>query len=349
MTIEVELVEDVDAWRRGVPGTVMQIDQDELTEAPWVFASSAGAQSVFDALRARFGRRLDEVADIFVGVQSSADDIYFVVPEDVTQTEVAFTDKNGRRWTIEREATRPALVDRSLNPYEAEPVPDRVAVWPYDIEQRDASRLRARILDPDELRHRFPQTFEYLSDHRAALEGRSVSPNPGDSFYAYGRSQSLTKMDDPKIIVRVLSVPLAPQYVWDPNGLIVPGGGSGPYYLMRSIDPTYPPEVLIALMSHPAIDALVIASARTFRGGYAVHSKQSLQSVPVPDFDVETQERLVDLVAEMQRLSVDLRDETDSMRTGAIESRRTFLRGQVEEAVSGVLGLTDEDLQHFAA
>ena len=348
--IEVEFVEDVDAWRQGEAGSVVHVEQEKLSEAPWVFAMSTSTQKIFDDLERRFEGRLLDVADIFVGVQSSADDVLFVIPETVTKEgEVAFKDKGGRRWKIAREATRPALLDRSLSPYEAEPIPDRMAVWPYDIEEQTSGRLRAKLVPPDCFEQRFPKAFKYLTYHRDALANRSVSPDPGDSFYAYGRSQSLAKMEDPKIIVRVLSVPLAPQYVWDPKGLVVPGGGSGPYYLMRSKDDSYPPEVLIALLSHPVIDAFVIAGARTFRGGYAVHSKQSLQSTPVPVFDDTARDRLTSLVTEMQRLSVESRGETDSMRRSSIESRRTFLRGQVEDVVTASLGLDEDDILHFSA
>ena len=346
--IEVEFVENLDAWRHGAPGSIVHIEQEELRDDPWVFAMSTSAQAIFDSLEDRLECRLLDVVDIFVGVQSSADDIFFIFPDAGSgEREVTFIDKDGRRWEIEREVTKPALVDRSLSPYEAEPVPDRLAVWPYDIEEQNSGRPRAKLIPPNRLEKQFPKAFEYLNHHRAALLGRSVSPDPGDSFYAYGRSQSLTKMKDPKIIVRALSVALAPQYVWDPNGLIVPGGGSGPYYLMRSKDDSYPPEVLIALMSHPVIDALVIAGARTFRGGYAVHSKQSLQSTPVPVVDNSTREELTSLVTEMQRLSVELRGEGDSLRRSSIESRRTFLRGKVEEVVTASLGLGEDDILHF--
>lgn len=348
--IEVEFVEDLSAWKEGERGSIQQVDQNELGRDPWVFASSASGQKVFEELHARFDRRLPDVADIFVGVQSSADDIFFVVPdESTTESEVVFTDTNGQRWTIERDATQPALVDRSLMPYEAEPVPDRAAIWPYEIEQPEGRRARARVIPPEEMEARFPRTMAYLEHHRSALEDRSVSPDPGDSFYAYGRSQSLTKMSDPKIVVRVLSVPLAPQFAWDPNGLIVPGGGSGPYYLMRSSSDEYPPELLIALLSHPVIDSLVIAGARTFRGGYAVHSKQSLQNAAVPQFSDEVRSQIVNLVQEMQSLSVELRDETDTMRRASIKSRRAYLRGRVEDCVSATLELSQEDLQYFTA
>lgn len=348
--IEVEFVEDVDAWRQGNTGSMIRIDQSEISAGPWIFAMSTGAQKIFTDLENRFDSRLHDVADIFVGVQSSADDVLFVIPEAVTEEGyVAFTDKGGRRWNIEREALRPALLDRSLSPYEAEPIPDRMAVWPYDIEEQKSGRLRAKLIGPDCFEQRFPRAFEYLACHRDVLSNRSVSPDPGTSFYAYGRSQSLAKMDGPKIIVRVLSLPLVPQYVWDPNGLIVPGGGSGPYYLIRSKNDSYPPAVLIAFLSHPVIDAFVVAGARTFRGGYSVHSKQSLKSTPIPVFDDDVRQLLTSLVTEMQQLSMEWRVETDSMRRSSIESRRSFLRGQVEDAVTATLGLGKEDLQHFTA
>lgn len=347
--IELEFVEDLAAWRGGLGGSsVIHVNQEELTEHPWGFATSTSRQKIFDELGNRFVTRLSDVADIFVGVQSSADKILFVNPKSAsTSSSVIFDDVNGREWAIERAATLPALVDRSLEPYEAQPVPDRVAIWPYTIETTATGRSRAQPMPPDELAVQYPRAAEYLEQHRATLCARHM-PDPGAAFYAYGRTQSLTKMESPKIIVRVLSLPLSPQYAWDPDGLVVPGGGSGPYYLIRPKDERFPPEVIIALMSHPVIDALVIAGARSFRGGYAVHSKQSLQRTPVPIFGQAAVDRLTELVRELHNLVVALRTESDSLRSSSMRSRRTWLRARVEQEVAQALGLSQEDLEHFA-
>lgn len=346
---ELELVEDLSSWvRRAGGSSVVHVDQAKLSSAPWRFAAtSKSRQRVFDDLAERCTTRLIDVADIFVGVQSSADKIFFVKPKPARSTSdvVVFDDSDGREWSIEREMTRPALVDRSLEPYEARPVPDTVAIWPYRIVDRGA-RARAVPISPQELAAQYPRAMSYLQHNRGALLARGM-PNPGETFYVYGRTQSLTKMTAPKIIVRVLSRPLSPQYAWDPDGLIVPGGGSGPYYLIRPKSDSPSAEVLIALMSHPVIDAFVIAGARPFRGGYMVHSKQSLQDAPVPFFEQSEAERLVELVREMHDLSIALRSETDSVLVNSMRSRRTWLRGEVEDIVGRTLGLSERDLEHF--
>jgi hypothetical protein len=98
-----------------------------------------------------------------------------------------------------------------------------------------------------------------------------VTPDQGDAFWAYGRSQSLTKLDEPKLIVRVLS--LAPQYMLDTDGLVTPGGGDGgPYYLVRP-EPSCPEHVKLGetvsyadLMSASGVGWLIQATVGSFGG-----------------------------------------------------------------------------------
>lgn len=82
----------------------------------------------------------------------------------------------------------------------------------------------------------YPHCLDYLIARREALEGRNVVGGAADErqFYQYGRSQSLTKFDTPKIILPVLS--REPRYAYDVFNMIITGGGNGPYYMIRAKD-----------------------------------------------------------------------------------------------------------------
>ena len=221
-------------------------------------------------------------------------------------------------------------------------------IWPYEILPAAGGATRAQVIQPADLRKRFPLAADYLERHRVALESRSVSPDPGEAFYAFGRTQSLTKMDEPKIVVRVLSLPHNPQYVLDPDGLVVPGGGSGPYYLIRTRDTSeFPHEYLIAVLSHPVIDGLVTRSARVFRGGYLVHSRQTLSTVPVPQATESERNAICDMIGELHDLATRARRETDAVIQDSIGSRRGVLRSQIEDRISELLGLSEDELRLF--
>ncbi|HBF3136013.1 TPA: hypothetical protein KKQ22_004693, partial [Shigella sonnei] len=139
--------------------------------------------------------------------------------------------------------------------------------------------------------------------HRNKLQNlRNVSPNPGDAYWAYGRSQSLGKLTDPKLIARVLS--LTPQYALDTDGFVVPGGGDGgPYYLLRpQAGCEYSIDVIQAIVSHPAVDLFVAVNGKKYRGSYASHRKAFLTNVPVPPLSKDQQASIAERVQELRQL-----------------------------------------------
>lgn len=337
--VPITTVNDLASWRAGTPAHLQQKPRADLGRDPWTHSDDeALVRSIYE----RCPRVIADIAEVFVGVQTSADDIYLVQPTpESTADTVVFVDVSGQRREVERTLTRPAIRDRTLIPYDCDPVPDAVALFPYEID-RTGRRPRAVVLDDGALTSGYPKAADYFAAHEVRLKDRSISPDPGDNYWAYGRSQSLTKLEAPKIIVRVLS--LEPQYALDTQGLVVPGGGDGgPYYLLRPTDAwQHPIEVLIALLSHPIIDAIVATEGRHYRGGYFVHRKAFLVKLPVPDFPSAAADRITDLVQEMHGHIRTLRGETDSEIIGTTRARIAWLRSEVEDLVSAALGLSVE-------
>lgn len=336
-------VGDVARWRDDPVAETRTIPADDLTAAPWSFGTDQ-AQEVFDRLLDQHETRLRDVADIFVGVQTSADDVFLISPSSVGTETIQF-EQAGVNWEVERAICRPALRDRTLLPYDGKPSPDAWAIFPYEIDY-EPQRPRALVIPPERMARDYPLTWSYLSAHREELEARSISPSTPETWYRYGRSQSLTKLDGDKIIVRVLS--LVPQYNWDPDGLLVPGGGDGgPYYLLRPRPGGPAPlHFLIALLSHPCIDAMVwAAGGRAYRGGYFPHRKAFLEDVPVPL-------RPAEQVAGIDRATQQLVDSTMRYRQEAdpdvrivLERDRATQRARIEGQVSELLGLSADDLR----
>lgn len=336
-------VEDLGSWRADPALGTRTISADELGAANWSFGTEE-AQAVFAGLRDRHESRLADVADIFVGVQTSADDVFFLAPEAVEGDTIQFA-KGDARWEIEKAICRPALRDRTLLPYDGKPDPDAWAIFPYEIDE-GGKRPQAKVISPERMQADFPLAWRYLSAHREELEDRNISPSTPETWYRYGRSQSLTKLDGEKIIVRVLSV--IPQYNWDPDGLLVPGGGDGgPYYLLRPhADSGVPAMFLIALLSHPSIDAMVSdAGERVYRGGYFPHRKAFLEDVPVP---LQDPDRITEIAAATQELvdtTIRFRHETDPSVRIALERDRAQQRAGIEEWVSDLLGLSADEVR----
>ena len=333
-------------WRESrAPSIQRRYSASTLDGGAWSFVPDH-TKEVFDRLRQRYVERLSDVAEIFVGVQTSADDVYFIEPTSITADELEFVDRTGTTHRIERAICRPALRDRRLKPYGDAPDPDAWAIFPYTVSDgTGTARRRADLIPPDEMAASFPLCWAYLDKNRTRLEARSVQSGTPDTWYRYGRSQSLAKLDDDKIIVRVLSI--FPQYNRDEEGLLVPGGGDGgPYYLIRPLPGsavTIP--YLIGLLSHPVIDAMVWeAGGKEYRGGYFPHRKAFLKELPVPPEDSAVIADIDARVQDLMRIAADVDAELDPQLRLIHQRRFAAQQRVVETAVGTALALSDVDV-----
>ncbi len=338
--VSVERVETLEAWRYGTPGPRQVMPSGELTDEPWQFADAA-ARALFDWVRAECGQELGEVAEIFVGVQTSADDVYIFQSKAETADTVTL-HWNGRDWPIERDILRPCLHDARLYPY-ARAEANAWMIFPYEIVQ--GARTSARLLQPDEMTRDFPVCLEYLTARQAKLEERSITGGRAAErqFYQFGRSQSLTKFDSPKIILPILS--LEARYAYDDDDIMMTGGGNGPYYLVRPAAGSAETNFfLMAVLHHPLCEAMVRTHTSTFRGGYYSHGKQFIEHLPVPAATPQQRDEIDVLVGEM----IAANDAVQAARTphqrNLNERNAVTLRERIEQRVSELFALSTSDI-----
>lgn len=341
--VEIEFVDDLKAWKRNRGSELRIIPRKLLGSQPWPMATVAQAK-VFEKLENSAIARMGEPGwvDIFVGVQTSADDYYFVQPGRVTDGVADFIDPSGEVSKVETELLRSAIRDQGIEVYDGQPDPDFQVIFPY----REDDKGRFVPIPESVMRSKYPHAWSYFAKFRERLSppNRSISPDPGGKIWAYGRSQSLNKLRDPKIIVRTLS--LVPRYAIDRDGLIAPGGGDGgPYYLLRpSADCPYSIYVIQAILSHPAVDLYVAVNGKKFQGSYASHRKAFLKKVPVPELSNESQGLIESATIELGQLAERLRIETDESVRVSILDRRSFLKAQNDRLISSAFGITPQEL-----
>ena len=340
--VRIERPERLESWRYGEPGAVDLVPVNELGEDSWRFAD-AETSALFGRIKAAFPDELGTLAEIFVGVQTSADKIYIF--EATAQTAATCTLYwNHRDWPIERGILRPSLLDAPLRPFQR-PEPNTWIILPYELVANAGGRLSAHVIQPPEMARQFPGCWAYLNARRAELEGRSITGGIAAErqWYQYGRSQSLTKFEGDKIILPILS--LEPRYAYDDRDTFVTGGGNGPYYLIRprpgaGVSNHY----LLAVLNHRLSEAFVRTNTSVFRGGYYSHGKQFIETLPIPVPGEETKAEIEALVVEL----IGMRDELALARTPQQRTRlnRSIddLRQQIDHNVSRVFGLTNNEL-----
>ena len=338
--IRVEIPSNLDRWRYGEEGTVTEVPLNELTEAPWMFVGD-DVRSIFERIRRGPAVRLGDLADIFVGVQTSADSVFIF--ESVAEGPSFVTlDWNSQRWRIERDVIRPCLMDVSLTPY-GEPKAYRWIIFPYE-RLRAGTGWRTRVIQPDEFRRKFPECWQYLSARKDTLEARKISGGRASEaqWYQYGRSQSLSKLGGAKIILPILSREAC--YVYDAKGLVVTGGGNGPYYMIRSRDDSIVSNYyLLSVLHHPVSEAVVRSKTSSFRGGYYSHGKQFIESIPIPLFSESARDAISARVETLISAFDDVRGCLVPQRRVLKEREISDLAEDVEQQISSLLDMSETE------
>lgn len=339
--VEVERVEALEAWRYGAPGQFMTIPAAELGNDTWQFADS-DTRNVFSRVRETCPNELGQVAEIFVGVQTSADAIYIFKP--VAETRTAVTLRwNGRDWPIERAILRPCMLDAPLLPY-AKAEPNRWMIFPYEL-VTGVRRTEASLIPPIEMARHYPGCWAYLSARREELERRNITggANGTQQFYQFGRSQSLTKFDSPKIILPILS--REARYAYDEDNITVTGGGNGPYYMIRPRpDADVSNAFLMAVLHHPLSEAMVRTNTSPFRGGYYSHGKQFIEHLPIPSASDAERGEIEQLVLNVIAANSEAQNARTPHQRRLHERNALSLRDQIETLVTVLFGLTPADL-----
>lgn len=159
---------------------------------PWVLATGKAA----DVLRtaAQGAERLgDMTAQIFTGLQTSADLIYIVTERGRRGGgRMVYSRASGRELELEERWLKPLASGPDVDPYAFPPLAARL-LFPY---VRDGEAMR--LASESEL-SQTPATWEYLRSHEAALRGREHGRMDADSWWAFGRHQSLGAHDTPKL------------------------------------------------------------------------------------------------------------------------------------------------------
>ena len=331
----------LESWRYGEAGSVNMIFAAELGEDSWQFADTE-TRDLFVRIREAHTDELGTFAEIFVGVQTSADDVYIFQPaaKDAATCTLRWDDHD---WRIERGILRPSLLDSPLHQY-ARPRPNTWIIFPYDLLLDARGKRKAHLIQPAEMEARFPGCWAYLNARREELEGRDIQGGLAAErqWYQYGRSQSLVKFDGDKIILPILSI--EPRYAYDDRNTLVTGGGNGPYYLIRARPgAAVSNHYLLATLNHPLSEAFVRTNTSPFKGGYYSHGKQFIETVPVPVPDDATrgeiEARVASLIGRLDDLAA-ARIDRDRTR---LNREITDMKQQIEQRVSQAFGLTDAD------
>jgi len=310
---------DLRGWRIDGRGESRRIGAAEASASEWIFSVGRGAD-LFERLSA-IPTKLGEKTHLFVGLQTSADDV-FVLPVESK---------------LERDIVRPFIVPRGLLPY-ANARPNARLLFPY---RRDGDGKMV-LMDLKWIEDKCPNAYSHLVANRKRLESRDGGAWKNGQWYAFGRSQNINEMDAPKLLMQVTAK--MPTVAYDPSGLAVTGGGAGPFYGIRPLDRSLSLHSLLALVNSRLFGWFVRKQSTPLRGGYVKYSKQYVETFPLVIPPPETMRRLEELAQGLVAMRVEHERANAEHNRTLVERQITAARAQVDRVVYELYGLTDAEV-----
>lgn len=318
---------------------VINYSNANFDAAPWVFVSEK-ADTLFQKLKSTDTVYLKSVAEIPVGLQTSADPIFIftATKDDVTHF---YFIKDNKEYKVEKAICKPSIYDVSFDNFDTVSANGQM-IFPYTI-----AGNTAKVISQEELENDYPDCWAYLNLFKDKLETRSINGKDPE-WYQYGRSQSLTKFHNTdKIVFPVLSQ--KPSYVIDETNFQFTGGGNGPYYSIIS-NSNYSIYYLAALLSHPVLEAMVKSRASEFRGEYYSHGKQFIENLPIREIDFTDKEqkkvhdKIVKTVKSIIKAKQSYSAEKVYAKKQTLHRKISRLTNNLFTQIDALYGFTQEDI-----
>jgi type I restriction-modification system DNA methylase subunit len=288
---------------------------------------------------------LEKIADrVFVGLQTSADNIYILEKRTESHEGLGrvYSHARGREYELESALLKPLLSGKDIDRY-GYPTPTNLLLFPYKV-----VGAKAELILPEEFASLYPRCWDYFVQNRQALENREQGKMRHDKWYAYVYPKNLALHDRRKMAIPRLVNRLAA--VYDPEGIFYLDNVDVGGLILKSDDNTRYLYIL-GLLNSQLLDFYLRHISVPFRGGFYSANRQFLEPLPIHciDFDNPAEKKMHDaLVALVDRI-LELNKRLAPIRTTPCNERDELLREiertdwEIDNLVYDLYGLTEEE------
>jgi hypothetical protein len=333
--------EDLEAWRAKGEAVQGNIAADKATLQEWNFVVGPGA-SLFERLRDQCVT-LGDIADLFVGLQTSADAVFIMeLVEEGSSTITLKSKALGSEWTFERTLLFPLVSGTDVGRYR--PLPERQYIlFPYTVHDESARLLSFKVLSES-----YPLTASYLLKNKTTLEMRERGKFKDAEWYRFGRAQNLgiqsrVKLCIPRLVDRLYAA-------FDSRGshfldnVDVGGVTLKPEAREQTL------EYLLGVINSTLLGWCFPLISAPFRGGWLSANRQFLSQVPIRtiDFDdpkdVARHDKMVALVERMLDLHKKLAAATIPADKDLYQRQIEATDAEIDALVYELYGLTEKEI-----
>jgi type I restriction-modification system DNA methylase subunit len=334
-------VDDLKAWETKREALTANQRNEKLGATAWSFSVGAGAGLV-ERLKS-LPLKLGEAADIFVGLQTSADDVFIM--DLVSETSKLMTLRSKaleKEFTVEKELFHPLISGADVQGFCA--LPDRQFVlFPYDV-----SSDAVELMPFSQIEQTYPRTAAYLALNRTRLSMREKGRMRGRDWYGYiylknMRRQSQPKVCVPRLVDRLCAASdLVGRHFLD--NVDVGGVTWKPGYEHHDL------RLLLGLLNSSLLAWFFPNVSAPFRGGWMSANRQFLSQLPFRALDFTNpadrarHDKLVALVDKMLALTPKLRAAKSDSEKATLQNAVSATDRQIDALVYELYGLTPEEI-----
>lgn len=270
-------VEDLESWFNTCKGIEGIISASQITAADWNFV--VGKDSILFERLSKMPVKLGDIADIFVGLQTSADDVFIMDLIEATPKTFRLRSKSlNTEWLFEKDLLFPIVSGTDVNRYA--PLPYRQYIlFPYNVKNSSAVLIDFKTT----ITENYPRIAAYLKENKKRLEDRERGKFKGIDWYRFGRNQNLGIQGQVKLCVPRLVEKLYAAYDADGSHYLdnvdVGGITLKEGYHKQGL------KYLLALLNSRLLQWYFPFISAPFRGGWLSANRQFLSLLPIRIID----------------------------------------------------------------
>ena len=327
-------------WRNTAQMPEGKVSVDAIKDAPWNF--HVGADARLMQLLNDCPRRLKDVARLFVGLQTDADDVYIL---DELRKEpkrvLCASEETGRQHWFESDHVKPFLKGSvDIRRYGFSDTAKRL-VFPYRTEAG-----RSVLIPPSDYAKEHPLTWTYIEENKQRLAKRARG-TLGDAWHGYVYKKNHLRFEQPKILAPAIATGAC--FAWDGKGEYYfvgsGGGGGGGYGIVLDPAVGWAPLFLLGILNSRLTTYFLKKTSTPFRGGYIALNRQYIENVPLPEKpNPAAHDRIVSLVEKMLGLRLQRAAAKTPHEQTAIERQINAVDAMIDREVYALYELREEEI-----
>jgi len=244
--------------------------------------------STLDVQSSQIFQGLITGADVYYHLERIGNDLYKQVG----------TEADGQQHIIEDDIMHPLVSGPEAKRYQ-HPAIERHILFPYAVEPSGA-----RLYTDEEMQRLFPNAWRYLKSYEDKLRNReNGAMDHDDSWWAYGRNQSLNSQENSKLCVAQTVKKL--EIFFDSDGEFYINNVRVNGILVDSEDTGW---FLLGVLNTPTPDFVFRRISIPKANGYFEANKQYIAPLPIPTANADQRKQVGAWAKELQRLTTKRRD-----------------------------------------